>query len=77
MAEEKKTDSLYSQEAEEATIGAVIMDSVQAEPLLKFLQPDKFFIVRHQYIWSAIDTLHKRGVTVDYLTLAQQLKDCG
>lgn len=67
----------YSQEAEEATLGAVITDSQHIGVILKFLTPERFFILRHRYIWEAIGCLHTRGETIDYLTVCQQLKNNG
>jgi replicative DNA helicase len=65
----------YSEEAEQACIGGVIVDSQPLAIVTKFLNPDKFFILRHRYIWEAIDYLYKRGETIDYLTLTQRLKE--
>lgn len=64
----------YSVEAEEATIGALLMDSEPLNVILKFLTSERFFILRNRHIWEAIECLHKRGETIDYLTVTQQLK---
>lgn len=65
----------YSQEAEEATLGAVLVNPNAYFDVAAFLNADDFFILRHRYIWEAIDRLKKRDEVVDYLTVIQELKD--
>jgi replicative DNA helicase len=65
----------YSQEAEEATIGAVLVNPVAYFGVASFLQPDDFFILRHKYIWQALTRLVDRSEPIDYLTLTQELRD--
>lgn len=65
----------YSQEAEEAVIGAVLVNPVAYFGVASFLQPDDFFILRHKYIWQALTRLTDRSEPIDYLTLTQELKD--
>ncbi len=67
----------YSQEAEEATIGAILVNSVTYFAVAAFLKADDFFILRHRYIWEALTRLHERGEPIDYLTVTQDLKDVG
>src|SRR5690349_18285576 len=65
----------YSQEAEEAVIGAVLVNPVAYFGVASFLQADDFFILRHKYIWQALTRLTDRSEPIDYLTLTQELKD--
>ncbi len=65
----------YSQEAEEATIGAVLVNPVAYFGVAAFLKAEDFFLLRHRYIWEALTRLHERGEPIDYLTLTQELKD--
>ncbi len=67
----------YSQEAEEATIGAILVNSVMYFAVAAFLKADDFFILRHRYIWESLSRLHERGEPIDYLTVTQELKDTG
>ncbi|MEQ8672829.1 MAG: replicative DNA helicase [Aggregatilineales bacterium] len=67
----------YSQEAEEAVIGAVIANPNSFVSITAFLKPDDFFFMRHSYIWQAMLRMHERRDTVDYLTLNQELRDLG
>lgn len=67
----------YSQEAEEATIGAVQVNPAAYHKISAFLKADDFFILRHKYIWQAFDRLSKAGTPIDYLTLINDLKAAG
>lgn len=71
------TDAPYSEEAEEAVIGAVLYNPDAGIDVYTTLKADDFFLLRHQYIWQAILTLRKRDIPVDYLTLFQELKTTG
>jgi len=65
----------YSQEAEEAVIGAILINPNAFLTVAAFLKDDDFFFVRHQYIWQALMRLSERREPADYLTLVQELKD--
>ena len=67
----------YSQEAEEAVIGAILINPKVFLNVASFLKGDDFFFLRHQYIWQALLRLNERQEPVDYLTLVQELKDQG
>lgn len=64
----------YSQEAEEATLGALIVDSTCYFDIASFLRTDDFFILRHRFIYEAIEALMARNEPMDYLTLSEELK---
>lgn len=65
----------YSQEAEEATLGAVIVNPLCYYDIAHFLKAEDFFILRHRYLWEAIQSLMEKGEPVDYLTVSEKLKD--
>lgn len=67
----------YSQEAEEATIGAVLVNPVAYFAIASFLKGDDFFILRHRYIWESMERLNDRSEPIDLLTVIQELKDVG
>lgn len=67
----------YSQEAEEATIGAILINPVAYFGVASFLQADDFFLLRHRYIWQALQRLSEREEPVEYLTLIEELRDIG
>lgn len=65
----------YSQEAEEATIGAILVNPVAYFAVAAFLKADDFFILRHRYVWEALEALNSRNEPIDYLTVTQELKN--
>ncbi|MDX1994748.1 MAG: replicative DNA helicase [bacterium] len=67
----------YSQEAEEAVIGAVLINPNAFVTVSSFLKDDDFFFVRHQYLWRALLGLSERRERIDYLTLMEELKGQG
>lgn len=73
------TDHLapHSVEAEEAVLGSVLINPEALYEVISFLRPEDFFIVRHQWIWEAILSLHERRDPIDYLTLVNELETAG
>jgi replicative DNA helicase len=67
----------YSEEAEEAVIGAVLINPDSYLTVASFLKHDDFYLLRHQYVWQALQRLSDRDEPVDYLTLLQELRDMG
>jgi replicative DNA helicase len=67
----------YSEEAEEATLGAILVNPDVFVSLLAVLKPDDFFILRHRYIWEAMTRLHERNEPIDLLLLIEALKSDG
>jgi len=71
------TNAPYSQEAEEAVIGAVLTNPQAFLTVATFLKSDDFFFVRHSYIWQALLRLHERKEPVDPITLSNELQVLG
>ena len=67
----------HSREAEEAVIGAVLINPEVYYDLAQFLQPDDFYIHRLRFIWESYVRLHERRVPVDILTVSEELDDTG
>ncbi|MAU13256.1 MAG: replicative DNA helicase [Anaerolineaceae bacterium] len=63
----------FSQQAEEAVIGAVLLDPQAFVTVSSFLQPEDFFLLRHNYIWASMARLNERGMAIDQLTVAEEL----
>lgn len=66
----------HSLEAEEAVIGSVLIDP---ETLYRvpFLSANDFFLVKHQWIWSALLALNERRAPVDFVTVCEELNRRG
>lgn len=66
----------HSVEAEENVLGAVLLNEGYMADCA-FLKPGEFFIVRHGWIWEAMQTVRGRGDAVDHLTVTVELEERG
>jgi replicative DNA helicase len=66
-----------SREAEEAVIGAVLINPEAYYDVAQFLQSDDFYIHRHRWIWEVFNRLHERRTPIDFLTVSQELDQMG
>lgn len=66
----------YNQEAEQALIGSVIINSSILDNVA-YISPKDFFLLRHQYIWDAIKMLHTKQAPIDLLVLVDELNAMG
>ncbi len=67
----------YSQEAEEAVLGAILINPPALLDVLDFLKAEDFFILRHQYIYSLLCELDAADTAIDYVTVIERLKARG
>jgi len=63
----------HSREAEEAVVGAVLINPEAYYDVAQFLAADDFYIHRHKWIWEAFASLHEQRIPVDMLTLSEEL----
>ena len=63
----------HSREAEEAVVGAVLINPEVYYDVAQFLQADDFYIHRHKWIWEAFTSLHEQRIPIDLLTLNEEL----
>jgi len=68
-------DPIFHAEAEEAVIGAVMLDPGIIEYI--DLSPAEFYVDRHRVIWAAMRELHKAGAGIDFVTLMERLDGAG
>lgn len=67
----------HSREAEEAVIGAVLINPEAYYDVAQFLQQDDFYIHRNQWIWQAFIALHDRNEAIDFVTVTEELDQMG
>src|SRR5512137_1021448 len=67
----------HNREAEEAVVGAVLINPEAYYDLAQFLQPDDFYIHRHRWIWEAFNRLHEQRIPLDFLTVTEELERVG
>ncbi|HVN53358.1 MAG TPA: replicative DNA helicase [Anaerolineaceae bacterium] len=63
----------YSLEAEEAVLGAVLINPETYYDVAQFLQAEDFYLQRNQWIWDVFTRLHERRTPIDILTVAEEL----
>jgi replicative DNA helicase len=64
----------HSRQAEEAVLGAILIDSESYFTVAQFLKPDDFYIIRNRWIWETFTYLHERRTPIDYLTVCEVLE---
>lgn len=62
-----------SLEAEEALLGAILLEPKAYLTIAAFLSGEDFFLKRHEYIWTAFSRLQERNDAIDYVTLTREL----
>lgn len=66
-----------SREAEEAVIGAVLINPEAYYDVAQFLRADDFYIHRHRWIWEAFVRLREQRRPIDFLTVSEDLAQMG
>ena len=67
----------HSREAEEAVVGAVLINPEAYYDVAQFLQAEDFYIHRHKWIWEAFTRLHEQRTPIDMLTVTDELDRVG
>ncbi len=67
----------FSQEAEEAVLGAVLINDDSFLSVASFLRAEDFFILRHGYIWEAMVRISERSERIDFVTVQDELRALG
>lgn len=71
-------DLPYNKEAEEAAIGAVMIDpSAFHEIRVHIESPEEFYVHKHRMVWKAYEELQKNKMQIDIITVADQLNKQG
>lgn len=75
--EPRPTEPPHNHDAEQATLGAALIDAHARDALTALLDPDDFYTPRHELIYDALITLHAAGTPVDVVTVAEHLQQAG
>jgi len=67
----------HSREAEEAVIGAVLINPEAYYDVAQFLAADDFYIHRNKWIWDTFVSLHDRNEAIDLVTVTEELDQKG
>jgi replicative DNA helicase len=64
----------HNREAEEAVLGAILINPEVYYDVAHFLSPDDFFLHRHRWIWESFTRLHDQRLPIDVLTVTDELE---
>ncbi len=64
----------HNLEAEQATLGALLLDADAVGTVIRYLRPDNFYSLQNQKIFQAIISLFGKGQRVDLITLIEELR---
>ncbi len=67
----------HSREAEEAVVGAVLINPEVYYDVAQFLTAEDFYIHRLRWIWEAFTRLHEGRTPIDLLTVSDELERAG
>lgn len=70
----KNTSELYNLEAEQALLGAMLLDSNEADQILSELDTDSFYHDTHRAIYRGIKALRTEGIPLDPVTIAEHFR---
>jgi replicative DNA helicase len=64
-----------NQDAEIATLGALLLDSDALSTVVHYLRPEDFYKTAHQRVYQAILNLFEKNEAIDLITLTEELKN--
>ncbi len=67
----------YSVEAEQAVLGAVLIDPKCLSDVAIQIKPEFFYIPQHKEIYTAMSTMYELSQTIDFVSLLERLKKDG
>ncbi len=67
----------YSVEAEQAILGAILIDPKCLAEVAVNMNADYFYIPQHKEIYSTMASMYELSQTIDYVTLLEKLKNNG
>jgi replicative DNA helicase len=66
-----------NQEAEQATLGALLLDAEAVGTVIRYLRPENFYSLQNQKIFQAIISLFNKGQRADLITITEELRQSG
>ncbi|GAB6392645.1 MAG: replicative DNA helicase [Treponematales bacterium] len=77
MSEQKNKIPPHNEEAEQATLGAMLLDEAAVATVLQYLRPDDFYFNANRRVCEAIFTVSDAGHKADLLTVTGELQKKG
>lgn len=74
-SEDRKSQGVpYVRDAEEAVLGAVLINPEAFYDVAQFLSTEDFFLHRNRWIWEAFEALTEQRLPIDVLTVSEELE---
>jgi replicative DNA helicase len=67
----------HNAEAEQASLGALLLDPDAVPHVLRYLRPEDYYVNANKYVFSAIVALFEKGQKADLITLADEMRAQG
>jgi replicative DNA helicase len=67
----------HNAEAEQAVLGAVLLDPESVQAVLKYLRAEDFYVNQNREVFAGIISLYEKGQKADIITLTDELKSLG
>ena len=67
----------HNSEAEQASLGALLLDPDAVPQILRYLRPDDYYINANRHVFAAILSLFEKGQKADLITLADEMRLLG
>lgn len=67
----------HNAEAEQAALGALLLDPDAVPHILQYLRPDDFYVNANKNVFAAIISLFEKGQKADLITLADEMRALG
>ncbi|MGO8694549.1 MAG: replicative DNA helicase [Rectinemataceae bacterium] len=67
----------HNAEAEQACLGAVLLDPDAVQNVLRFLRPDDFYVNANREVFAGVISLYEKGQKADLITLTDELRLLG
>jgi replicative DNA helicase len=64
----------YNQQAEEAVLGAVLINPDAYFEISQIIESDHFYLVRNRWIWDVLAYLHDQRIPIDLVTTTEELE---
>jgi replicative DNA helicase len=77
MASLKDQVPPHNLDAEQATLGALLLDWDAVGTVIRFLRPERFYSLQNQKIFTAILSLYSKSIRGDIITLIEELRSTG
>lgn len=74
MEQVNRIEDLYSKEAEDNILSILMVDEGKVSQILSTLKSFDFYQKSHQFIYKAIEDLHKQGKPTDIVSVSELLK---